>query len=265
MKGFVKGIIAGVIILLIGIAVLIAGLALNDWKFDEKFEMSEFQAETQITQFDAHINAGECRVEFYDGETVTIEYPESETFTSTVEERDGVLHYEGFKTKWYHFITWNHFRKIPPTVVKLPRGMECNLDLTLNAGLLNLDEGNFGSIKTKINAGVFNTNSTVCKSLDIEINAGTINAVGVICSGKSTFSVSAGTINAKNLVCDEIQTRVSAGTINLSVKGNSADYSITADKSAGNINGIQNQTGSDPSKKLSVFVSAGTANVSFVD
>ena len=73
MKGYVKCIIAGAIILGIGIAVLLVALALNGWHFDFKefsfneteYEMKSYTAENQYTDLKVDISAGEVEVVYY--------------------------------------------------------------------------------------------------------------------------------------------------------------------------------------------------------
>ena len=103
MKGIVKGIVIGLIIIIIGAAILITGLALSGWKIERSdFETRTFTAEGENTALNIEIGAGSVTTEFYDGDKVIIEYPVAKHFVSEAKERDGRVYYSS-KFKWNVF------------------------------------------------------------------------------------------------------------------------------------------------------------------
>ena len=66
MKAVIKAIIAGSVIIGIGLIVLIVALALNGWKFMPKFEMAEYVAEGEIGELKIDNAVGNVKTEFYD-------------------------------------------------------------------------------------------------------------------------------------------------------------------------------------------------------
>lgn len=262
MKGIVKALIVGSIIIGIGVAVLLIALGLNGWSFTPEYEMTTYTAETaEINTVKLNFNAGKVKTEFYDGEIITIDYPAIKNFNTDITVENGTLKFSGpNKMHWYSFpLGWGN---IPETVIKLPQSTAFNLDLQVNAGVVDIAAGNYGTVKTQLNAGTVTIgDSATCVSFKCTVNAGTATFENIKCSGLFDCNVNAGSITIKNLTCNNISTVVNAGSLNLKVNGNKSEYTITVDKSAGSCN-VEEQTGSTD-KKLTVDVSAGSVNVTF--
>lgn len=262
MKGVGKGIIIGLVIVVIGIIILVTALALNGWKFgpDITFNTETYTAENNNGSVAIELNAGSLYTEFYDGDKIIIEYPVADGFSPTISESDGKLTFRSGSITFSNFFRW-WSPNIPKTVVKLPAGTEFNLDVDLNAGSVNVAGGNFKEIDVHVNAGTINGNGIVCSSFDGEVNAGAMSINGLTCQ-KFDCNVSAGSTTVKELDCSDITAEVSAGSLNIKVNGAKAEYTIYANRSAGSCN-VENQLGSVAGKKLEIEVSAGSANVSF--
>lgn len=281
MKGFVKCLIAGGVILCIGVIILLCGLAANGWKWqiDEDFEQKEYVAENEVTAYDIRIAAGTVKVEFTDDEVASVSYPESEHFRYTVTEENGKLTV-AYDKQYNFFFGWLIPSNIPDTVIKVPKKVVADYDIKISAGKLILPQGDYGKLKVELNAGKFETGAIVCTDFDCDVSAGAailssvecptlfvgVSAGGVtidnaICN-RLTVEVSAGSADLSGVKCDDISVDVSAGSVNLGVIGAKAEYNVSVDKSAGSCN-LSSQVGSDPSKRIEVDISAGSVTVNF--
>ncbi len=258
MKGFVKMIIAGAIIIGIGIAVLLIALGLNGWSFAPNFEMREFTSTEVNTSVSVNLSTGKLKIEYTDEEYIQISYPTAKGYETTVNENDGKLTLESNKHKWYIF-TWGV--TIPETVVKIPRDKINEFSVTMNAGAVDMCDCEFETVKIKVNAGTCNVgNVTGFELMDIDVNAGTVN-VSKASGNKIICAVSAGAANLKQIDCGTTEVKVSAGTANFSFLGEKSDYTATVNVSAGSCNGLSTQSGGE--KTINVKVSAGSCNASF--
>lgn len=272
MKGFVKVIIAGAVILGIGIAILIIALAVNGWKYapDIEFETKEFTSTEENTALDVSLNAGKLKIEYRDddSEEIYISYPTAEQYKTTIAEKDGKLSIENevnlygnrFSGCGVNWGVW--WVDIPETVVSIPKDKITEISVTLNAGTVEVPDGEFKKVNIKVNAGTCNVgNVTGFELLDIDLNAGTVNVTSA--SGNELkCHLSAGSANIKKADCNKTEVKVSAGSANISLLGAKSDYTATVDVSAGSCNGISSQSGGD--KNIKVKVSAGSCNVSFL-
>lgn len=258
MKGVVKMIIAGAVILGIGIAVLLIALGLNGWTFSPDFTTEEFTSTQENDALDVRLAAGRVKIEYHDGENIQISYPVAKGYETTITESEGTLSIDGNQHKWYIFSCGITF---PETVIKIPAGKIKEVSVTLNAGTVEIPDGEFTKVKLNVNAGTINVGNIAGAELfDVDLNAGTVN-VSAVTGNKLVCHVSAGTANLKKLDCAETEVKVSAGTANLNFAGAKSDYTATVNVSAGSCNGISTQTGGE--KSLTVKVSAGSCNVSF--
>ena len=160
MKGVIKCVIAGAIIIGIGVALLVVGRSINGWSFQTnvEFEMQSYTAESENTALDIEIEAGVLRTEYYDGDNIYVEYPFAQNFKTTVYEKHGTFHFENdFRTFFFVFGT----PKIPETVVKLPQGIAYDIELHMSAGTVKLAGGEFGKIDLHMSAGTLK-----CESMD---------------------------------------------------------------------------------------------------
>ncbi len=280
MKTFVKFLIAGGIILCIGVIIMLCGLAANGWKWgvNEEFEQKEYVAENTVTAYNISIAAGTVKVEFTDGDAVSVSYPESKHFGYDITEENGRLTV-AYNKRVNFFFGWFMPINIPDTVIKVPYGVS-DFDIKINAGKLVLSDGTYGKIDVELNAGKFESGAIVCTGFDFGLNAGTANLTSVGCStldinvnagtitvGKAVCNrlfvdVNAGSANLSGVKCSDISVDVAAGSANLAVDGVKSEYNISIERSAGSCN-VSAQPGTDPSKRLKVDVSAGSATVTF--
>lgn len=258
MKGFVKVIIAGAVIIGIGIAVLLIALGLNGWSFSPNFTIREFISQEENTAFEVDLSAGELKIEYHDGERIEISYPVANGYKTTVEEKDGKLTFVGNKRHWYTF-TWGV--NIPETIVKIPREKIKDVEIKLNAGTVSLCEGAFENVTVKVNAGTCKTGEIRnCNRFEVKLNAGSVNVQSV---QSDTFSctLNAGSAKIQNIQSVKSTVKVNAGSANLAFAGKIEEYSANVNVSAGSCNGLSTRTGGE--KNIDVKVNAGSVNVSF--
>lgn len=260
MKAIIKAIIAGSVIIGIGLILFIAGLGLNGWKFMPEFEMEQYIAEGEVTELRIDNAVGNVKTEFYDGDKVTVDYPVSDRYVMRIEKSAGVLMLNGLnKRHWYNFSFLPS--TLPETVVKIPQGAVLKLDVKVNAGSVKLAEGRYKETSVKMNAGSIHANGISCPAFKCEVNAGAIS-IKSLESESFDCKLNAGSFNAEQVVCPQIRLKVNAGSAGLKVRGTKEEYTISVDKSAGSCN-LTSQTGTDEKKKIDIDLSAGSVNVSF--
>lgn len=273
MKGFVKCIIAGAVILGIGIAVLIIALAVNGWKFapNVEFETQEFTSTEENTSLAVTLSAGKLKIEYRDddSEEIYVSYPTAEGYETTVTEKDGKLSVENdyriignvFSGCNVSCNVWGWGLNIPETVVKIPKDKITQVTVTLHAGTVELKEGTFEKVELDVHAGACAVGNITCKLLTIDVNAGSLSLDGVKAE-KLICDVSSGSANMKKIDCPETEVEVSSGSANLTFVGAKTDYTATVQVSAGSCNGLSSQSGGD--KVIKVKVSTGSFNASFL-
>lgn len=261
MKSVWKAVIVGAIIIAIGIITVVITLALNGWTVSADWETKTYESENDVSTVKIDYSAGGISTRFYDGEKLKIEYPETDRYTVTVGEENGVLNITSGKRHWYDIGLWGV--NIPSATVYIPNGKAVNLELTLNAGKINIAKGGYADIDVTVNAGTVTAQIVTCSSFDCKINAGSATINGMTCTGKTNCEVNAGSIEFCDFVCNEIDADINAGSLRLDIRGERAEYTINAERSAGSISGASNQTGTKPDKKLDLNVSAGSVDVTF--
>ena len=259
MKGIWKGIIAGIVLIVLGVAILLATLALNDWSVGTKYEIETFTAISDNNFVELDIGACALKTEFYDGDKIQITYPKGSNIKTDIDEYNGKLIFES-KIKWYAHV----FNKpsVPETVVKLPKDKVLDLAIGLGAGTIKLADGAYGKVIIDLGAGTLDAQNLECGTLICDISAGSAKFKNVTCSTLDC-DVSAGKLNISSLTCPKINVDVSAGEINLGVNGVKSEYTVRVDVSAGSCN-LSNQKG-NTDKKIEVDCSAGSVTVNFID
>ena len=259
MSRTVKAVIAGAVIFGVGVVILlVTGLA-TGFKFDDggNWEMKSYTCEQQVNTVKLDFSADALEVMFYDGDEIKVEYPERKNITTQCSVHDGTL----TVSSEVHFrvrIWW--FNKIPTTKIYIPKSMQLNYKIEVDAGALNFGEGgSYGNVSIRLNAGAINMGDVTCGDFRLELNAGAINFSKLVCD-KFDSDVSAGALNVKSLQCDDVKLDVSAGSAKLGIVGAKSDYTIHVDKSAGSCN-VSSQSGG--SKRLRVDISAGSVSINF--
>jgi len=255
----------GIVAFVIGLAVLITGLALNGWKIGANLEMTTFTSEQDNNTLDLSLAAGELNVEYHDGENFTVDYPEAYLYRYSVTESNGVLKVEPASKRIY--ISWSGWlwgRNKPVVTVRIPRGKIVNLNIGVAAGIANVAAGEYGNVNIDLSAGQLYAGDIKCANFAASLSAGSAQFKGVECN-VCEFELSAGNASVSALKSDKIDVDLSAGTANLAVTGNKAEYVIKVDKSAGSCNVSDQLISPDVTaiKYLNIDLSAGTVNVTF--
>ena len=283
MKRVWKAVIAGVVIAIGGVVVLLCALGAAGWNYQSVTEWEEdaYVATNDVTKLNVKVNAGKVVIKRGDTDTVSIKYQHNDVYKTEISQStNGTLNVEAGKKEWYNITFWYKFT--PPTT-EIEVGQNCNptIDLTLNAGTVNIGDSDWGEridvtinagtvtfgeltvdkLTVKINAGKMSANKIDCQQVTCELNAGGFEVKEIACD---TFDcdISAGSVDVKKLDSRSIKVDVSAGAANLNVAGSKSDYNIKVDKSAGSCN-VSNQTGADSTKHIDVDVSAGSVTITF--
>ena len=167
------------------------------------------------------------------------------------------------------------------------------LDISLNAGELNMDSINANEFALDMSAGnafisAFNVSDSadikvsmgeceffVCRFANAEIDqsAGGMYFTDCTLTGDTKIDMSMGDMHFSGMVRDNTNIDMSAGEIYMSVTGFSSEYSVITDKSAGTIfiNGDE-KTGShtestvnDPLGTINIDISAGDCEINFTE
>lgn len=264
MKKVIKTLtIIGVVLFVIGIIFLCMGLCLGGYK-STQFEVNTYVANKEYKNIVAEINAVQCEIEYYDEAYIKIDYPISEKYTFSIDDNGDTIKISGLKTiKWYRGITsFGFFKKTPKVKIYLPSSQTFNLNLTLNAGTLDIDDGKYGNINLKLNAGKIVVRNILCNRIDIDVNAGSL-LVASIETKDVTIDVRAGSLDIDKLDANKTNIDVSAGSVDVRFVGRKPDYTITAEKSAGSCN-VSTSISQTATKYIDIEVSAGSVDVHFL-
>lgn len=260
-KGWLIALCIAVSILVLGLIFFLVDVARNDWKLYVTYTMQEFKATEQTNKLDLSLAAGKMDVVYHDGDSVEVSYPTSTYFSYEVRETNGTVTVK--PKSGFHFFMFG--TGIIPTVkVRVPRALVLALDFDVSAGDVTIEDMSFTDVDIDVSAGNLTAGRLTCKDFDLRLSAGIVNFRNVACD-KADIDVSAGTATVSNIACDKITADVSAGTVSLTVEGKKTDYNVSVSKSAGKINGVNEQTGTVAGKTLRLDVSAGTINVNFTE
>lgn len=260
MKGVVKGLIAGIIIILIGVTTLIIALALNGWQWKAaiEFEMQTYEAESDVSSVNLNIDFGRLVCEYYDGDKIQVEYPTADGINTSFNESGNSLTVTGPKYRWWRFTYRN--LDMPQTTVKLPIGTVFDILCDLDAGTAELGNGDYGTVTVNIDAGTFHASDISAESMKIDIDAGTVTVSALDCN-KFECDIDAGTVDISNLTCPSVNVDADAGTVKIGLTDAKEEYTILTDISAGSCN-VGSQIGTTE-KIINVNLSAGTIKFGF--
>ncbi len=258
MKGFVKVMIAGAVILGLGLIMFIAVLGLNGWHFKPDWKIENYQCAQNSETIKIDYSAGKVKIVYYDGDAVKVEYPVSEKFATTVTEENETLKLISGKRQWYNLIWFGW--EIPDTIIMLPRDAQPACDITLNAGTVDLADGNYKNINMTINAGAVTFGNITCGNLNLTLNAGAFGSSGIT-ADRITAEINAGAAELNNVVCGDVTAELNAGSLKAGISGDKEEYTVTVEAHAGSCN-LSPATGTTD-KRISVEINAGSCTVNF--
>ena len=217
---------------------------------------------TGVTDLDVDMAAGALRIEFADVTDAELEVTgtggaERWTFRS----EDGqlvVASPQGWFNGGWPFGGWPFGeRSGDDATLVLPQSLEgTDADLSLAAGELIVDEGDFGEVDLDMGAGRTRFSASV-DSITADVSAGAAE-LELDGAREASFTVSAGALQAQlsGQQPRTLELDVSAGTLEVTVP--EGDYDVVSDVTAGD---FDNRVGSTPDadSTVSVQVSAGKA------
>ena len=282
MKAFAKTVIAGAVILVVGIVIILVALGVNGWQIDGDYEMKTYECQEDNKSLEIDFSLGRLEINYYEGEKIKVEYPEDKSLTASVEETNGKFTFETTsKRKWLNF-DW--LKKIPATKIWIPQGKIMDLYLEMNAGTVIIADGEYGKFDVNMNAGTISIGDIVCREMSIDMNAGTINMNKITARVKADVDLNAGSVNIQSLFspifnCDvnagsvsvewlksgSTKIGLSAGSIDLLMDGSKKNYEISVEKSAGSCN-VSNQFASASgggTRRITADISAGSLSIRF--
>ena len=280
-KSTKTSIITGIIIVVIGVVVLLCALGMSGWNFKEVNEWQEnfYYSNASVSKLNVKVNAGKVVIKHSETDEIQVRYQFNDKYQPQFSENSGVLSIETAHKKWYEFNWW--FNDAPLIEIHVPQNLTPEIDLELNAGTVQLGDGNWGKlIDVELNAGAITIGNVSVDELYLDVNAGAIDVQKIQCQ-KITCSISAGAFSAKEIICDafecdisaggvevktldsrSIKVDVSAGSAELWLVGAKSDYNVSVDKSAGSCN-ISSQTSASASRTLTIDISAGSVEIGF--
>ena len=261
----------------LGIAGTSAYFAKEDLKKLDKYEEKSHVVIADSQKLEVECDAGTINIHHTTGSESYVDYKVLETYEVKIEEGKVEL-----KRKWQYWFM--PFFGANSTVVDVYLAdKDYDMELDLNAGKMNLDEGfTFNTLNITVSAGEFKSKGdlTVNNYATFKVSAGELKLVGnTTVTNKAELKVSAGDLDVDNLTAgvvytgisagdikckvksDDITFKISAGDLKMDIVGELEDYKTTIKKSAGSCNIKENASGS---KKLDGKISAGKATINFV-
>ncbi len=256
-KMFIILAVIGILALAIGIVLVIVGGGFGDANVNYTNEV--FNSEGDVERLELDVAAGTANVEFYDGDSVAITYQSHPRYGFTASQNGGTVKLGHSRRGWFSW-SWGS-RKGPTATVKIPYTFAVDLDINISAGSVNVQSGEFKTLKIDVSAGKLTMGEIICSTAKCHVSAGSVKLGGLTCN-KTNCHVSAGSVEFLNVNCPVIDLDVSAGSIKFDILGNKSEYTILVDKSAGSCN-VSSQQGTDANKKIDIDVSAGSISVNF--
>lgn len=291
-SGAGKGLVVfGVIILLLGAALFIYGMSVNDWDFKKlstfRYEYRTYEAESdEIDSIFLDFDQTNVRVEILESaQKITISYPitfdradKQKTDVSITAEGNKLTLREESRYNWAdHAFNLNWVS--PQTVVTLPASAAFDLNVKTSYGDVTLAGGTYGIVSLKTAFGSVQANGFTAVDAALETDAGDVRATDVQAEGKFSAETHLGDVKARNVRAKEITLHSDLGDIKIenldaqaiklssscgdvkgSIKGATEDFKIDAKTDLGD-NNLSNRTDGD--KTLFIHTSLGDIDISF--
>lgn len=258
MKSVLKGLVIGLTLIAVGLAVFLFGFGLNGWTLlpDYTKNVQAYKPEKiELLEFDA--DAGNIRLQPYDGENIRIEYYTSSLYSVTVSASGNTLNYKSRYRQWSNVFGYS----MPESVVYLPQDNLYDIRVDLQTGYFKFSEGAYGKADISARAGAVRLlGQTAFTSFGVNVRAGAFNADNLV-AGAAIISVTGGATRVNRLECGNISLVVRAAAGDFAVTGSRGEYNTVVTQSAGSCN-IDSHAGSQ-NKDLNIRITAGTVNVRF--
>ena len=159
------------------------------------------------------------------------------------------------------------------TTFWIPQGLEvANLAIYTDAGQVQTENLNAQELKMSVGAGQIKTEAINANKVDIEVDAGEFKGNGKITANQASLKVNAGNLKVDLLEAKDADVNVDVGHINIKFSGAQGDYNIDADVDVGEIKigneryhlgrGYESQD-SSVDKTIEVDCSVGQATIDF--
>ena len=282
-KSTKTSIVAGVIIVVIGVVVLLCAMGASGWKFNSvnNWQEETFNAAANVERLKINVNWGQVIVKRGATETISVKYQYDDRYLPTFEENGGKLTIETPSKRWYDFTYW--INNAPRMEITLPQNVVLSeIHLTVNAGAVQFGDGEWcAAMFVKINAGAVTMCKITVNELDVKLNAGALQIQKIDCT-KMTCKLNAGAFDASEITCQDFDCEMNAGAVNvtkldgshsiklklaaggaeLGLVGAKSAYAVSVDKSAGSCN-VSSQINANATRTLTISLSAGSVNVTF--
>lgn len=218
--------------------------SLFDSAFDiirnESFYETSFAA-SDISKLDMELGGCKVVVEVSPDENYHVIANKISSFQTFVS--NGTLHVRGLKTgKW---VNWEVSTGMKVTV-QIPEGTSLtSAELSLGAGIFEIEKLSADDCKIEIGAGQLNVDSLRASDLNCQIGAGQMIIKDADTTGKVNFEVGVGDLKFRGSIPGDLKAECGMGNINITVVGSTEkDHNYKIECMAGNLSaGSTNVTG----------------------
>lgn len=257
MKSIVNWIIAGAVIVVVGLVFVIIGASFGGscYGYRENWTETEQSFSEQISAVKCDLETCSLKISYYDGESVYVSYPESSIRESAVSVNLGVLTITSEMTT----STYNYSSDFPIAVIKIPESYTVSLDLEIDLGCIYIYDGAYNNLNLNVDAGVIEIGSVTFNSAAIEVDAGNVTITDMTC-GTLVCNIDTGAVKFNKLACPNIQIGVDLGSVKACLAGSRDDYTATCSIDLGSCN---ISSGGSGVNILKISVDAGSAEITF--
>jgi len=295
-KGFKGILISGAIALLVGIALVVAGIAAGaSWSdvgntlFSGKYSIGpdgnwgagvaevidgdKLVGESRVLK-DIDANSIENLTIKMAAGRLDIKEGKSKYFQVVNREKSGDCYIEQEGNDLTIIVRGKHGNNMGArTTFWIPQGLEvANLAIHTDAGQVQTENLNAQELKMSVGAGQIKTEAINANQVDIEVDAGEFKGNGKITANQATLKVNAGSLKVALLESKDADVNVDVGHIKINFAGAQRDYNIDAVVDVGEIKignehyhlgrGYKSQD-SSVDKTIEVDCSVGQATIDF--
>lgn len=237
----VTALTAFVLILVLPFIVILKGCNIITKKLSRyDYELQNYTVNTEnLNTVQIRIDYGEFTIYETEADEISVTYPTADGITNnTAIGDDGTLTFSRQLSSKYNYAN------MPETAIYIPKSIQPDLDIVLNAGNIEIRSGTFGAVNITVNAGQIVAHTAHCSSLNIEINAGNASIEGI--------------------TANSISAKVNFGNLKMLCPYAESQYNTTVNVNLGNCN-ISSKTNPNAERTLYCNVDMGNLTVYFAD
>ena len=233
-------IIAGVLLIIIGIACVVSVLAINNWNFSSisarpTLTEMKFVADKMHHRVNIEEDSSNIIIKSTDDEFINVTYYESEKQSYSISSNEQLTIEKTTNLEWYHKMGMFSFIHEVPMVVSIPKSLKCNIDIKVDNGKItivdamlenvkisndngsiNIRNSSFNSLTTIVGNGKTDMkNVTSTGEIDIKNNNGKIDLDYVKSASKIIIFSQNGSIELDNIESDELVVAGNNGSIDI--------------------------------------------------